>query len=269
MSIEKMTTVLYHAEVSGNEKIVLLGIANHEGDGGAYPAVDTLARYANIDRRATQRILRKLEEASLLSSARRTGASTVYRVLVQCPENWDRTTHHRLLKGGGYTTTGVFPTTGGAVTEPRGGAVAQPPEPSYNRQINLIAFNQFWANYPRKYASHNAKAEFAKLTDEEQQTAITKAAEFAMSEEAENPKYTPYPTTWLKTKRFNDEYTPSDMLRLKQQEATRKESLIAEAMKPKPEIIRTPVPKCLVDTNVSIVRCGHADCVAHYEKEGN
>jgi hypothetical protein len=101
-----MTTVLYHAEVSGNEKIVLLGIANHEGDGGAYPAVDTLARYANIDRRATQRILRKLEDAALLSSARRTGASTVYRVLVQCPENCDRTTNHRLLKGGGYTTTG-------------------------------------------------------------------------------------------------------------------------------------------------------------------
>ena len=133
-----------------------------------------------------------------------------------------------------------------------------------------MLFNQFWENYPRKYASHNAKTEFAKLTDEEQQTAVIKAEEFAMSEEAENPKYTPYPTTWLKTKRFNDEYTPSSMLRLKQQEATRKEKRIAEAMKPQPEIVRVPVPKCLVDATVSIVRCGHADCVAHYEeKEGN
>ena len=268
MSIEKMTTVLYHAKVSGNEKVVLLGIANHEGDGGAYPAVDTLARYANLDRRATQRILRKLEDASLLSSARRTGSSTVYRVLVQCPEDCDRTTNHRILRGGGYTTTGGYTTAGGAVHEPQGGAVTQPPEPSINRQINLIAFNQFWENYPRKYASHNAKTEFAKLTDEEQQTAITKAAEFAMSVEAENPKYTPYPTTWLKTKRFNDQYTPSAVLRSKHEQEARRKARTIEAMNPTPELVRIPVPKCLVDTTVSIVRCGHTTCVDHYETEG-
>lgn len=131
-----------------------------------------------------------------------------------------------------------------------------------------MQFNQFWENYPRKYASQQAKLEFAKLTDDEQQTAINKAAEFAMSEEAENPKYTPYASTWLKTKRFNDEYTPSAVLRSKKAEEARQKTRIAEAMKPKPEIIRVPVPKCLVDTTVSIVKCGHTTCVDHYETEG-
>lgn len=266
MSIEKMTTVLYHAEVGGSEKLVLLGIANHEGDGGAYPAVDTLARYANIDRRATQRILRKLEVAGLLASNRRTGSSTVYRVLVQCPDNCDRTTNHRLVQGGGSDTACGSETAGGSDTAPgggsqtAGGAVQTPPEPSINRQINLITFNQFWAAYPRKYASQQAKNEWAKLTEDEQQLAIIKAAEFAISEEAENPKYIQYPVNWLKAKRFNDEFIPSDVLRYKKEEEARKAERLARAQQPAPEVVRELPPRCLQDDQVSILKCGHPDC---------
>lgn len=266
MSIEKMTTVLYHAEVGGSEKVVLLGIANHEGDGGAYPAVDTLARYANIDRRATQRILRRLEDAGLLASSRRTGASTVYRVLVQCPENCDRTTNHRLVTGGGSDTTGGVSTTGGSDTAPGGGSqtaggvVQTPPEPSYNRQINQYTWQQFWDLYPRRYGSQQAKVEWAKLDDDEQQLAISKAAEFAMSVEAENPKYTPYPANWLKSKRYLDEFTPSDVLRYKKEEETRKAKLIAKATQPVEEVVREAPPRCLQDSTMSITKCGHEDC---------
>lgn len=264
-----MTTVLYHAEVGGSEKLVLLGVANHEGDGGAYPAVETLARYANIDRRATQRVLRRLEEAGLLSSHRRTGASTVYRVLLQCPENCDRTTNHRLVEvGGGVSTAGVVPTAPGGVvsTAPgggvstAGGAVTQPPEPSYNRQINLYTWQQFWEAYPRRYASQQAKLEWAKLTEEEQQLAIVKAEEFAMSEEAENLKYVPYPANWLKAKRFNDEFIPSQVLRYRKEEEEKKAARIAKATAPVEEVVRELPPRCLEDSTMSILKCGHEAC---------
>jgi hypothetical protein len=276
VSIEKMTTVLYHAEVSGNEKLVLLGIANHEGDGGAFPAVDTLARYANIDRRSTQRLLRNLEAKGLLRSDRRTGNSTLYRVLVSCPENCDRSTNHRLVRngengrvafaGGDTTTTGDTGTTGDSTTTPggdtgtTGGATLQPPEPSYNRQENLIAFKQFWEGYPRKINSRKAQLEFFKLDEHEQTEAIVKATEFAESVEAEDAKYVPYPENWLKNKRFLDTYTPSSVIAYKKKSEQERAQRIQEAQQPKPEPVREAPPKCLQDNSISILKCGHEDC---------
>lgn len=272
MSIEKMTTVLYHAGVSGNEKLVLLGIANHEGDGGAFPAVDTLARYANIDRRSTQRLLRSLETKGLLRSDRRTGSSTVYRVLVQCPDNCDRSTNHKLKNstvafvGGDTTTTGDTSTTGDSTTAgggdstTTGGATVQPPEPSYNRQNNLIAFNQFWAAYPRKINSRKAQVEFFKLTVDEQELAIAKATEFAESEEAENVKFIPYPENWIKQRRFEDVYTPSSVIAYKKKTEQERATRIAQALEPKEEPVRELPPRCKQDDQLSILKCGHEDC---------
>jgi hypothetical protein len=45
---------------------VLVGIANHDGDGGAWPAVATLARYACISERQVQYIIRELTDRGLL-----------------------------------------------------------------------------------------------------------------------------------------------------------------------------------------------------------
>jgi hypothetical protein len=63
MSVECMSWVLQNSTTSGSDKVVLIGLANHADPTGhnAYPAIDTLARYANLERRATQNVLRKLE----------------------------------------------------------------------------------------------------------------------------------------------------------------------------------------------------------------
>ena len=68
MSIESMSWVLNYAPVSGTDKIILLGIANHADDRGknAWPSVATLARYANVSERAVQQSLHKLREAGHL-----------------------------------------------------------------------------------------------------------------------------------------------------------------------------------------------------------
>lgn len=62
MSFEKVIEVLYNSKASGAAKLVLLGIANHEGDQGAYPAVATLARYANISERQVKSHIKALQE---------------------------------------------------------------------------------------------------------------------------------------------------------------------------------------------------------------
>ena len=105
MSIESMSLVLHHSKAKGTAKIVLLGIANHEGDGGAWPAVATLMRYANTDRRSVQRAIQKLVELGEVQVLKQKGGNdmthsafrpNLYRVKVFCPYTCDRSSQHRL-----------------------------------------------------------------------------------------------------------------------------------------------------------------------------
>lgn len=100
-----MAIALHHSRARGTAKLVLLGIANHDGDGGAWPAVYTLQRYAGgVDRRNVQRALDELE--SLGEIRRLIGAGgdhqtaeyrrpNRYLFLLRCPHDCDRTAAHR------------------------------------------------------------------------------------------------------------------------------------------------------------------------------
>lgn len=61
MSVEAFTWAL-RVPVGGNQKVVLLGLANHAHPDGseAYPTLDTLAEYAHCDRSTARRNVRKL-----------------------------------------------------------------------------------------------------------------------------------------------------------------------------------------------------------------
>ena len=127
MSIEAIAAVLHHSKASGSAKLILLGIANHQGDAGAWPAVSTLARYANITVRQAQKQIRVLEESGEVKidyqAPEMTKHTNRYWVTVRCPKECDGSTAHRVnsTTGGGelYDTPGVNSTT---------------PEPSMNRQ---------------------------------------------------------------------------------------------------------------------------------------
>lgn len=104
MSIEAMALVLHHSRSKGTAKLVLLGIANHAGDGGAWPHVATLARYANVTERAVQDAIAKLIKAGELAVMPQAGGPRYmpdherpnrYEVLIACPATCDRTPNHR------------------------------------------------------------------------------------------------------------------------------------------------------------------------------
>ena len=123
--------MMYHSQARGTEKLVLLGVANHEGDGGAFPSHATLARYANVDERNVRRAITKLVDLGELSvevhggAGRKDRKTNLYRILVRCP----------LGCSGGYSHTvheGANPPSRGedkSVRMPYGGAQA-PTEPS-------------------------------------------------------------------------------------------------------------------------------------------
>lgn len=104
MSVEVLALVLHHSKAKGTEKLVLLGIANHAGDGGAWPTVSTLARYANVEERSVQRALERLVASGELTVSVQAGGNAAipawqrpnrYDVQVSCPATCDRTHNHR------------------------------------------------------------------------------------------------------------------------------------------------------------------------------
>jgi hypothetical protein len=104
MSVEHLAIVLHHSRAKGTAKLVLLGIANHQGDGGAWPSVATLARYANVTERNVQKAVAYLVSRGELVVYQQQGGTrdqddhrrpNRYDVTVSCPSWCDRTTHHR------------------------------------------------------------------------------------------------------------------------------------------------------------------------------
>ena len=127
-----MATVLHRSKAKGTAKLVLVGIANHAGDGGSYPALATLATYANVDERTVRRALRDLERIGELVTDVHGGGRKVpdywqpnlYHVRVACPPCCDHTTNHRCMEhraGRDCPTHGVTPRHDGVTTRHGGG----------------------------------------------------------------------------------------------------------------------------------------------------
>lgn len=134
MSVEHLAIVLHHSRAVGTEKVVLIGIANHDGDGGAFPAHSTLAKYANVDVSNVRKALRKLVMAGELRIEERftTAANGAvlnttnrYHILVQCPADCDRSAQHRIAVQKNGKAPAPTPLGGSAL--PPLGADAHPP----------------------------------------------------------------------------------------------------------------------------------------------
>ena len=124
MSIESIAACLHHSQASGSDKLVLLGIANHDGDGGAWPSITTLAKYANISERSVQTCIQKLiNMGEIVCHVNKGGNAETrgdrrpnrYEILVRCPNQCDGSTKHRVKqdaeRGEAQRTNGVKPTT--------------------------------------------------------------------------------------------------------------------------------------------------------------
>ena len=142
-----MTVCLNHSRATGTAKVVLLGIANHDGDGGAWPSVDTLARYANVHRRNVQKAIDTLVRLHEIEVVAQGGghASTadshrpnLYRILLECPSTCDRTRQHRPRRSARFDLfeSGVALSPPGGEFVANGVAIA-PPEPSLKTTTRL------------------------------------------------------------------------------------------------------------------------------------
>lgn len=153
-----MALVLHHSRATGTDKLVLLGIANHSGDGGAWPTIETLARYANATTRTVQRSLSKLVDLGEVAIYQQQGGTrdmrdsdrpNRYDVLIACPPGCDRTANHRVRdlprSQAELWIEGVTPTSGGDAHVTRGvtptsgeGVTPTSPKPSLEPSTNYL-----------------------------------------------------------------------------------------------------------------------------------
>lgn len=102
-----MAIAMHHSRAPKSSTIaVLLGIANHDGDGGAWPTVATLAHYARITPRSVQRELESLIRLGEIDRDIQGGGTVeiahydrpnLYHFVLTCPPHCDRTRAHKLI----------------------------------------------------------------------------------------------------------------------------------------------------------------------------
>ncbi len=122
MSIEHVARALLIQGLTPAEKLCFVGMANHDGDGGCWPSVSTLATYVGVSPRQVQRLIRALEEKGLVVTEQNGGGSR-------------KTPDHRRPNLYRLTYEGVTPTSPGDtdVTGTPDASVTPPPDTGVTR----------------------------------------------------------------------------------------------------------------------------------------
>jgi hypothetical protein len=195
MSIEAVALVLNQSKATGRAKLVLIGIANHLGDQGAWPAISTLARYANASERSVKRDIQELVELGEL------------RVEVQnAPTRTQyKTNLYWLTIGSGVTDSASGVTDWVSRGDSSGKSGVTPvgtqniiltiKEPSMKQAEN--EFDNFWNLYPKKVAKSEALRAWNKATKKKTADELLKLTKAYAEGKLPEDKYIPYPASWL------------------------------------------------------------------------
>lgn len=99
-----MAIALHHSRAKGSAKLILLGIANHDGDGGAMVGMARLATYGGVNVRQARKGIRVLEGLGEIHTHVQAGALEYledheqpnrYDFRLSCPVWCDRSKNHR------------------------------------------------------------------------------------------------------------------------------------------------------------------------------
>ena len=195
MSIEAVALVLNQSKATGRAKLVLIGIANHLGDQGAWPSISTLARYANASERSVKRDIQELIDLGEL------------RVELQ-----NAPTHNQ------YKTNLYWITIQSGVTDWASGVTAQVSRgdrlgksgvtPVGTQNINITIketsietskddFEKFWNLYPKKVAKADALKAWNKAVKRKTAEELLKLTKVYSEGKLPDITYIPYPASWL------------------------------------------------------------------------
>jgi hypothetical protein len=200
MSIQIMNAVWRESKSKGRARLVLLSIADHQGELGAWPSIETLAKMVNSSPRSVQRDIQDLIEMGELvvefRSAPTYGPYKANRYFVNLPGVTDGVSE--VTKTASEVTDLDSEVTESASEVTAGGVL------TLNRTLKETltkqadeSFETFWNLYPKKVAKADAlkawKQVLKKKTADEM-IGLTKAYS---ESKLPDMTYIPYPASWL------------------------------------------------------------------------
>jgi hypothetical protein len=230
MSIEVQNAVWRESASTGRARLVLLAIADHQGEIGAWPSIATLAEMANASERSVQRDIAELVESGELikleqqAPSRGQYKSNLYWV------NLPSVAH--LISGVTNTVSGVTELQSG-VTESAPGVTAggvltitKPLLKPLLKDIQQIEaeFDEFWSIYPNRKEKTAAKKAFVKAREKTDADTILNGARRYLNDPNRDPAFTKHPATWLNGGCWDDDPIPAKLSKATKREAEAKQA---------------------------------------------
>jgi hypothetical protein len=199
MSIQVMNAVWRHSKSKGRARLVLLSIADHQGEIGAWPSIETLAKMVNSSPRSVQRDIQELINLGELQvdfrSAPTSGPYKANRywvkvsgVTTEVTEVTNTASEVTDLESG-VTDSASEVTAGGVLTLNR--TITKPLKETAEK------FDEFWNLYPKKIAKADALKAWNKATKTKTADELLKLTKAYAEGKLPEDKYIPYPASWL------------------------------------------------------------------------
>jgi hypothetical protein len=195
MSIEAVSLVLNQSRATGRAKLVLLGIANHLGDQGAWPSISTLARYANASERSVKRDIQELVQLGELkvelqnAPTKQQYKTNLYWITI-VPGVTDSASGVTdwVSRGDNSGKSGVTP----VGTQNINITIKEP-----SLKSDIEGFDKFWNYYPKKVAKADALKAWKQATKRKTADELIELAKAYSESKLPDQQYIPYPASWL------------------------------------------------------------------------
>jgi hypothetical protein len=200
MSIQIMNAVWRESKSKGRARLVLLSIADHQGELGAWPSIETLAKMVNSSPRSVQRDIQDLIELGELvvefRSAPTYGPYKANRYFVNLPGVTDGVSE--VTKTASEVTDLDSEVTESASEVTAGGVL------TLNRTLNKTltkqadeAFETFWLLYPKRIAKADALKAWKQATKKKTADELIALTKAYSESKLPDMTYIPYPASWL------------------------------------------------------------------------
>jgi len=195
MSIEAVSLVLNNSRATGRAKLVLLGIANHLGDHGAWPSISTLARYANASERSVKRDIQELVELGELKVELQNAPT----------KNQYKTNLYWITISSGVTDSASGVTdwvsrgdsSGKSGVTPVGTQNIIRTIKETSKKTSNDRFDEFWNLYPKKVAKADALKAWNKAIKRKTADELIGLTKAYSESKLPDITYIPYPASWL------------------------------------------------------------------------
>lgn len=213
MSIEIMNAVWQHSKADGRARLVLLAIADHQGEIGAWPSLATLAKMVNASERSVQRDIDYLQQI---------GELEVHYQQAPTRTHYKSNLYFVKLTGVTELPTGVTNTDRGVTNTATGvtaGGVQSLKEPLLEPLSNSLVsemFLEFWNEYPRKSDKRAATKAFkSALNRAKFEDILAGVIKYVNDPNLPEQRYIKHPATWLNADAWENGPLPDDLRKAK------------------------------------------------------